>query len=72
MREKLIDSDEVDSITGAEADELSPHASIIVGTNAREQAQRAKRFLDWTPKDTDIQAEIARCVLDEARMLGIK
>jgi nucleoside-diphosphate-sugar epimerase len=42
---------EVDEISASEADKLSPHASAIVGTNARTLSERAQEVLGGTHRD---------------------
>lgn len=59
-------------ITHKEADELSPHAGILLGTNAREEAQRARRLLDWVPNANPLDKEIPEAVRVEAERLGLK
>lgn len=59
-------------LTHQEADELSPHAGILWGTNAREQAQRARTLLDWVPKASALNKEIPEAIRVETERLGLK
>lgn len=72
VQKGLIEDEDVESLSADEMDELFPHASAIVGTNAREKAQRAKKVLDWLPQHHSLEDEIPRAVQAEAeaRSLG--
>lgn len=50
------------------ADRLTPHGSVIWGTNARYQAIRGRELLGWLPQAHGIEEEIPRVVLSEAAM----
>lgn len=63
----LIEEKPVESISAEEIDKLSPHASAIMGTNARENAQRAKKVLGWSPHHHGLKDEIPRAVKAEAQ-----
>ena len=64
--QSLIEEKPVESISAEEIDKLSPHASAIMGTNAREDAQRAKKVLGWSPHHHSLEDEIPRAVKSEA------
>ncbi|KAE8146809.1 hypothetical protein BDV25DRAFT_143342 [Aspergillus avenaceus] len=66
-----LSSTDVKEVDHAEADELSPHAGILLGTNARAKAQRARKVLGWTPTGGSLQEEIAETVRIEAVALGL-
>lgn len=68
----LVDSTSVAEVKPQEADELSPHAGILWGTNAREQAQRARTILHWVPKANPLDKEIPEAVRVETERLGLK
>ncbi|RJE21099.1 hypothetical protein PHISCL_06563 [Aspergillus sclerotialis] len=68
----LVDSSLVTEISHDEADKLSPHAGILWGTNARQNSQRARELLGWTPKGRSLEEEIPHTVLAEATRLGLK
>lgn len=63
----LIEENPVESISADEIDKLSPHASAVMGTNARENAQRAKEVLGWSPHHHSLEDEIPRAVKAEAQ-----
>lgn len=67
----LVDSTSVEELTHQEADELSPHAGILWGTNAREQAQRARTLLGWVPKANPLEKEILEAIRVETKRLGL-
>jgi nucleoside-diphosphate-sugar epimerase len=60
---------EVDEISASEADKLSPHASAIVGTNARTSSERAQEVLRWTPQGPALEDEILPTVRVEIERL---
>lgn len=62
----------MEKLTHEQADELSPHASVLWGTNAREQAQRARELLGWTPMAPSLDVEIPEAVRVEAERLGLR
>ena len=61
----LIQKKDVESISADEIDKLSSHASAILGTNAREHAQRAKKILGWSPHNHSLEDEIPKAVKAE-------
>lgn len=69
-KQGLIDAKPVESVSADEIDKLSPHASAIMGTNAREHAQRAKKVLGWSPHHHSLEEEIPRAVESEAEAGG--
>ena len=60
---------EVDEISASEADKLSPHASAIVGTNARTLSERAQEVLGWSPQGPSLEDEIPPTVRVEIERL---
>jgi nucleoside-diphosphate-sugar epimerase len=62
----LIPGVEVNEISAAEADKLSPHASAIVGTNARTLSERAQKALGWSAEGPSLEDEIPPTVAIEA------
>ena len=60
---------EVDEISASEADKLSPHASAIVGTNARTLSERAQEVLGWRPQGPTLEDEIPPTVRVEVERL---
>ena len=67
---KLINSPEVDSLPGEEADKLFPLLSLLVGWNSRCKAIRARKLLDWEPKQKSLFEYLPEIVDLEARELG--
>lgn len=70
-KQGLLPSDDVISVTGKEADQLSAHASLLWGGNSRASAIRARKLLGWRPKERSIEDEIPEVVSSEAKLLGI-
>lgn len=68
----LVDSLSVAELTHGQADELSGHAGILWGTNAREEAQRARKLLGWSPSGRSLTEEIPAAVEVEKERLGLK
>jgi nucleoside-diphosphate-sugar epimerase len=62
--EKVIDP--------ADGDEITPHAAILLGTNAKLVESRARRDLGWQPTGPSLEDEIADIVKCEAKDLGLK
>jgi len=60
---------EIDEISASEADKLSPHASAIVGTNARTLSERAQKFFGWKPQGPALADEIPSTVMVEIERL---
>ncbi|RSL98264.1 hypothetical protein CEP52_010425 [Fusarium oligoseptatum] len=69
---KLLPSKEVEQVSGAEADTLLPHGSVLYGTNARARGYRAEKVLGWTPQREGLEDEIPRVVAEEAGLLNLK
>lgn len=63
----LLSSREVDEISAAEADALSPHASAILGTNARTLSERAQKVLGWSAVSPSLEEELEQTVALEAQ-----
>lgn len=68
----LADSQSVAQLTPEQADELSPLSGLFWGTNAREQAQRARKLLGWSPTGKSLAEEIPATVQVEQERLGLK
>lgn len=62
----FIKTPEAVEIDAATADRLTPHGSVIWGTNAQYQAIRSRELLGWMPQGPSIGEEIKRVVLSEA------
>ncbi|CAF3469578.1 unnamed protein product [Fusarium graminearum] len=68
----LIPSNAVDQVDADEMDQLIPRGSVLLGTNARARANRAKATLDWEPEMESLEEHIPQAVINEARALGMK
>ncbi|KAM0712295.1 hypothetical protein Q7P37_011390 [Cladosporium fusiforme] len=69
QKSSLLPTGDVDEISASEADALSPHASAIVGTNARTLSERAQKLLGWSAKGHSLEQEIPLTVAAEAQRL---
>ena len=70
-KQDFIPSTKVAIISAEDADQLTPHGSILWGTNSRGKAIRARRLLGWSPKEKSLEDDIPEVVASEARRLGI-
>jgi len=68
---KLIDTNEVDTITTNDADKLLPMGSYLWGTNSRCKAQRASKLLGWKPQEKSLMDLLPEIVEGEAKKLGL-
>ncbi|KAL2838520.1 NAD(P)-binding protein [Aspergillus pseudoustus] len=66
----LIESAEVKELSPEEADKLSGHGSVLWGTNAKQNSQRARQLLGWEPKGISLEQEVPQTVQVEAARLG--
>ena len=72
-KKSLIPSDEVISISEKEADELTWWGSAIWGANSRYHAIRARKLLEWSPKNgaKELNSDISEVISAEAKSLGL-
>ncbi|KAL5591679.1 hypothetical protein ACKLNR_013162 [Fusarium oxysporum f. sp. zingiberi] len=68
----LIPTTEVDNLDGKEIDSIIPHGSVLLGTNARAGADRARKVLGWEPEYESLEEHIPTTVIQEAEALGVK
>ncbi|KAF5559831.1 nucleoside-diphosphate-sugar epimerase [Fusarium napiforme] len=68
----LIPTAEVDNLDAKEIDSIIPHGSVLLGTNARAGADRARKVLGWEPENESLEEHIPTTVIQEAEALGIK
>ncbi|KAL4802502.1 hypothetical protein BDV18DRAFT_163904 [Aspergillus unguis] len=59
----------VRSITPEQCDGIIPHGAVVLGTNARGRALRARKLLEWEPKMGVLEDYIPETVAVEARSL---
>ncbi|KAF9882894.1 hypothetical protein FE257_004908 [Aspergillus nanangensis] len=64
----LIKSPESVAIDADTADKLTPHGSVLWGTNVQYQAIRARELLGWRPQGPGLEEEIPRATLAEAAL----
>lgn len=70
MKQKFIETADLDEITAAEANQMSTHAAAIWGTNAILTSSRAQAQLKWKPSGTKLLDEIPDLIKSEAKRLG--
>lgn len=61
----FISSDRVEELAKDEYDTVLPHGKVLFGTNARGQATRARKLLNWAPKEVSLENDISRAVAEE-------
>ncbi|GAO18798.1 hypothetical protein UVI_02015100 [Ustilaginoidea virens] len=57
--------DAADEVSGEEIDAHVPHGKVLLGTNARGGAARARRLLGWEPRHCSLEEDIPRVVAQE-------
>ncbi|RAL12670.1 uncharacterized protein BO97DRAFT_51955 [Aspergillus homomorphus CBS 101889] len=67
----LADSTSVTEIDPSDADSITPHAAVVLGTNAKQVAQRARKYLGWVPEQHTLEEELPLAVRAEAERLGL-
>lgn len=60
-----IPTDKVEELPKDQYDTHLPHGGIMFGTNARGQANRARRLLNWAPREVSLEEDIPRTVSAE-------
>lgn len=65
MQQGLLKDDNLERIDPKRADELSPHMSILCGTNAITRAEKARETLGWKPEGHSLGDEINDLILRE-------
>ena len=68
-KQGYLETDEVFSLSGGEADQMTPHGSLMWGANSRCKAVRAKKLLGWKPKERSMEDETPDVVTYEAKRL---
>jgi nucleoside-diphosphate-sugar epimerase len=59
------------SVTQREADLMDGGSTTSWGQNSKGVAQRAKKYLGWTPKESSLKDDVLRAVSVEAKNLGL-
>ena len=68
----LIESQDVESITPEQANQLTYWGSGLWGGNSRSRAKRARAVFNWSPTGPSLRDEIQSSVLAEAELLGLE
>lgn len=66
----FISSNAVEEVDPREADELTAHATVLLGTNAQTRGDRSRKWLGWEPQGTSLVEEIERSILVEHAALN--
>ncbi|KAJ3481890.1 hypothetical protein NLG97_g7706 [Lecanicillium saksenae] len=66
----LIASASVKEVDPENADSITPHGAVLLGTNAQTIAGRARDFLDWNPQGPSLDEALEAAILDEAASAG--
>lgn len=67
----LIPSGSAESISLAEADEISPRLKYMIGANSRGVAIRARKLLGWKPDQPTLLETVPQALNYEAKALGL-
>jgi nucleoside-diphosphate-sugar epimerase len=70
-KQGLIDTDEVDSLTIDQANEITDHGAYKWGYNSRCKAIRARKLFGWNPTAESVEKILPSLVTDEAKKLGV-
>lgn len=66
----LIGAATVKEVDPDDADSITPHGAVLLGTNAQTRADRARDLLQWQPQGHSLEAEIERAILEEAEIVS--
>ncbi len=69
MEQGRISDGAVEELSKEGADKVMDHGWVLLGTNARGRARRAKELLKWTPREETLEAIIPTAVAEEAGKL---
>jgi nucleoside-diphosphate-sugar epimerase len=69
VQHKLIMDSNVKSVTPEQANEITAHGAVLLGTNARVVALRAREELGWEPAGHSLEEEIPLLVQEESKRL---
>ena len=64
----LIESTKIETITAEDVDNIMPHGSVVLATNARTKGVRAREQLGWEPTEISLAEEIPQMVKAEAEL----
>lgn len=65
----LISTNDVKSVSPEDANDITPHGAVLLGTNARVKSSRARRDLGWKPSGRSLEDEIPILVEEESKRL---
>ncbi|KAF1987611.1 NAD(P)-binding protein [Aulographum hederae CBS 113979] len=71
-KQGFIKTDEMDSVSKDEVNEIMPAGIAKWGMNSRCKAIRGRKLFGWTPKGKSLMEELPGIVEGEARVLGLK
>uniref|UniRef100_A0A0B7JVC1 NAD-dependent epimerase/dehydratase domain-containing protein n=1 Tax=Bionectria ochroleuca TaxID=29856 RepID=A0A0B7JVC1_BIOOC len=67
----LLSDTSVEELDADQFESLLPHGNVLYGTNVRYGASRARKHLDWEPKEESLEETISATVRAEAKSLGV-
>ncbi|CAH0057632.1 unnamed protein product [Clonostachys solani] len=67
----LLSDKSVEELDADQFESLLPHGNVLYGTNVRYGASRARKHLDWEPKEESLEETISATVQTEAESLGL-
>ena len=69
QRQGLIsNANDVEVISPGDADKVTPHAAVLLATNAKQRETVARTKLNWQPKGPSLLDEIPEIVRREASL----
>ena len=66
----FISSNTTEEVDPSAADEITAHATVLLGTNAQTRGDRSRKWLEWEPQGTSLVEEIERSILVEHAALS--
>ncbi|KAK3063982.1 hypothetical protein LTS18_011196 [Coniosporium uncinatum] len=70
-KQGFIKTDECESVSKDEADQIAPHGAAKWGMNSRCRAVRGYQLLGWSPESKTVAEELPDIVKSEAERLGL-
>lgn len=69
MEQGHISDGAVEELSKEGADKVMDHGWVLLGTNARGRARRARELLKWVPREETLEATIPAAINEEVSKL---
>lgn len=66
----FISNNTTEEVDPSAADEITAHATVLLGTNAQTRGDRGRKWLGWEPQGATLAEEIERSILVELAALN--